>query len=61
MNKRTIDIILKVVFLVGCVGLGLGASNLVNKYYDEKAEKNDVFDQFVDICLRTGGIEDVWW
>ena len=61
LNKQTIDIILKIAFVVGCVGLGLGASNLINRYYAEQAEKEEVFDQFVDICLRTGGTEEVWW
>ena len=61
MNKQTIDILLKMAFLIGCVGLGLGASNLINRYYAEQEAKSEVFDQFVDICLRTGGTEEVWW
>ena len=61
MNKKTIDIILKIAFIIGCAGLGLKASNLINEYNADKSAKDDVFDQFVDICMRSDDVEGVWW
>lgn len=61
MNKQTIDILLKAAFVVVCAAAGYGVAELVNRHYAEEADKEEVFDQFIDICGRIDGVEGIWW
>ena len=49
MNKKEIDILLKLVFLAACCGIGWGVSDLIIKHQEDKNNKFDIYDQFEDI------------
>lgn len=62
MNKKEIDILLKLVFLAACCGIGWGVSELIIKHKENKETKFDIYDQFEDIILISNDDVDyvVW-
>lgn len=62
MNKKEIDIFLKLGFLIACCGIGWGVSELIIKHKEDKETKFDIYDQFEDIIMvHNDDVDGIWW